>query len=348
MSNSQPNATRNKWRTRARIALAALMIVGGLYALALGIAYAISDPDTITINDVRAYDSVIETDDLLVLVDYNLDYGSIPDEVISDAFVGRFLRSATELNSIEPFPFNDKGYGRGIYSFYWTGAQKDTDSIEFENPNSESYEIQLRGKPAVFPGMPPTTETSTIQWQDATNTKFLLSEYIKGFAQTLEFDAAWAANSQDLISSALLTDSGADYFSNAIPQLSAMVPQIFSEATTSVDFATDGFDKDLAEDLGTFWEGNWVDTKFQTLADTYQVPKTLLTAGFSLFWITMIMWFTAKVLDNTSRANEYGVMTVAVTLPMFGAVGWMPLEIVMITAAIAVVGLGWTLIGKRT
>ena len=48
-------------------------IVG--YETALGI----SNPTSITIVDVRAYDSVLEADDLLVVVEYNLPYAVIPD-----------------------------------------------------------------------------------------------------------------------------------------------------------------------------------------------------------------------------------------------------------------------------
>ena len=132
--------------------------------------FAISNPTSITIVDVRAYDAVLEADDLLVVVEYDLAYTVFPAEIISDAYLGRFLNGTTELTSVEPYAFNDKGYGAGIFSFYWSPAQKETASIEFNNPNVEPYTVVLQGKPGVFPGTAPSITSPTIHWQDASNT----------------------------------------------------------------------------------------------------------------------------------------------------------------------------------
>ncbi|KKL46161.1 hypothetical protein LCGC14_2348370, partial [marine sediment metagenome] len=119
--------------------------------------YAIDNPDTISIETVRAYDSVLTSGDLLIIVQYNLAYASLPDEVITDAFIGRFKLGTIELNSVEPFSFNDKGYGRGVFSLFWTPTQKTADSIEFNNPNLEDYTLTLQGDIGVFTGSVPTT-----------------------------------------------------------------------------------------------------------------------------------------------------------------------------------------------
>lgn len=111
--------------TRIKRVWVVAVLAGTVAALALaGVVHAIANPDTIAITQVRAFDSVLEGGDLLMVVEYNLAYSSIPDEVISDAFLGRFIRSSTELKNVEPFAFNDKGYGLGIFSLYWSASEQ--------------------------------------------------------------------------------------------------------------------------------------------------------------------------------------------------------------------------------
>ncbi len=320
---------------------------------------AIADPDTINIEDVRAYDSVLEANDLLIIVEYNLAYSSTPAELISDAYLGRFRRGTAELNAVDPFAFNDNGYGRGIFSLYWTAAQKTTDSIEFNDTNSEAYTVTLQGKIGVFPGGVPTTTTNTILWQDATDTRNLLEAQIAALARKFEQDSGWADDTDfdDLIESPGGTDqltsrgvgTGEEYFGNAVPQLRSMIPGLFSSGVSSPDFTEETFDKSYSEDLKGFWatDGAWVDTKFTTLADRYQVPKRTLTSLVAIAFMMIIVWFTSKLLDGTDRGWQFGVMTVALTLPMFTAVGWIPLEVTMIIATVAVLGITWTLWGRR-
>ena len=330
----------------------AFVLACAMYAMVANDVFAIADPDTPPdIKKITAYDSVLDAGDLLVVVEYDLVYASLPDEPINEAYLGRFFRGTVELNSTEPYPFNDKGYGRGLFSMYWTAAQKATASIEFDNSNSEDYQIRLEGKVGVFPGDVPTTTATNIIWQDATDTKDLLHAQIKALAISLEFDVDWAANSQDLISSSggvdLLTSAGDEYFANAIPHLQSMVPSLFSSGVTGADFTEEEFGTSYSDELDGFWDGNWIDTKFATLATTLRVSTGLLKTLFALFWIVIIVWFTSKLLDNTDMGRQFGVMTIAVTLPMFAAVGLMPLEMVIMVASLAIIALFWTFLGRR-
>ena len=133
--------------------------------MTVGTVYAIADPASISIENVRAYQSVLETGDLLVVVKYDLVYASTPTELINNAYVGRFMRGAAELNSDDPFPFNDNGYGVGIFSFYWTPDEVLDSSIEFNDTNTEGYSVNFQGKLGVFPGSIPLTSTTTITWR---------------------------------------------------------------------------------------------------------------------------------------------------------------------------------------
>lgn len=342
----------NRSRRRTRKLLLAFAIFMVLFSVWLNVVHAITDPDSPpTIQEIKAYDSVLDDGDLLVVVEYDLEYASIPSEPINDTYLGRFFRGIDELNSTDPYPFNDKGYGRGLFSMYFTAAQKIAASIEFDNTNSEDYRVRFEGKVGVFPGGVPTTTVTNILWQDKTDTKDLLHSQIKKLALSLEFDSGWSANSQDLISSTggvdLLTDAGEEYFANAIPHLHSMVPSLFSSGVSGANFTEESFETSYSDELDSFWDGNWVDTKFETLATTFKAPKSLLTSLFALFWIVMIVWFTSKMLDDTDHGQQFGVLTIAITLPMFAAVGWIPLQAVIMVSFLAIVALMWTFMLRR-
>jgi len=323
--------------------------VSSVFAGVLGIA----NPDTIKIEDVRAYNTVLTDGDLLVLVEYNLVYASLPDEVISDAFVGRFKRGTEDLNQTEPFSFNDKGYGRGVFSLYWTPAEVTTSSIEFGNTNSEDYTVTLQGKLGVFPSTIPSITTSTIDWQNVDITRTLLHEEIVFLARKFENDPGWNddADFDDLIVNPggedQLTTTGENYFQGAIAQLSLMVPALFTSGVTAPDFVESDFGTSYQDELDTFWDGNWVDTKFQTLADRYEVPKRALTSVFALFWMILIAWFVSRLLEGVGENQMFGIATMALTLPMFTAVNWIPLPIALSVAFLALLGVGWTLFLRR-
>ena len=329
--------------------LLAAALVG---ALLPGVALAIADPDSLTIDNVRAYSGVLETDDLLVLVKYDLVYGSTPAELVSDAYLGRFIRGTTELNSVEPFAFNDRGYGVGVFSFYWTAAQVTTDSIEFNDSNAQNYAISLHGKVGVFPGSPPSTTTNTITWRDATDTKNQLLQDVIELARQLEGDADWVANSQDLISTSFavirLTAAGEEYFATAITRLANMIPELFESAGSPAAVIERDHERTFSNSRLNFWENNWVDTRFENLASQFRMPKIMLTTIFAFSMMLMIAFYAAKAFEGSDRGIEFGILTMALTLPLFIDTGFISLVVGAIAGLFAVLGLGWAFWGRRS
>jgi hypothetical protein len=320
--------------------------------LPLQTAFAIDDPTSISIEDVRAYDGVLSTGDLLMVVEYNVVYGSTPTETIDQAFLGRFKLAGTEYASVEPYAYNDKGYGRGIFSIYWTETQKEADSIEFNNPNSEAYTITFQGKVGVFPGTAPSTTTGTIDWRDSSNTTQELFNHVQTLANSLQNDAGWSDNIPLISTSASITKletKGEDYFANAIPSLGSMIPSIFTYGRTIPDDTMDEHSKDFESEVKKFWDtdGNWVDARFTNLADTFRMPKAVITSFLSLFIMAGVVWGCSKLLENTDQGWEFGLMTMAVTLPLLTAINWMPMGVTMTVALFALLGIGWTLFLRR-
>ena len=65
------------------LAIFAAILLGAIgSAIPGGRVFAIADPTTISIEDVRAYDGVLSSGDLLLVVEYDLVYASTPTETI--------------------------------------------------------------------------------------------------------------------------------------------------------------------------------------------------------------------------------------------------------------------------
>ncbi len=104
-----------------------IWILAGI-VLAVGpatLVFAISAPDSdIVLDNVNGYTGVLEVDDLLVTVKYDIPYASLPTESATDAYLATFRRGGTSLNTTSLFDFNDKGFNTGVLSFYWTAARR--------------------------------------------------------------------------------------------------------------------------------------------------------------------------------------------------------------------------------
>jgi len=97
-----------------------LALIVALVLLLPGAVSAQAAPDDLIILSVQGYTGALEDDDLLLVVHYDIEYASPPSQLVSDTFIGRFLVDTTDRNSTELFPFSQRGYNEGVFSFYWT------------------------------------------------------------------------------------------------------------------------------------------------------------------------------------------------------------------------------------
>jgi len=304
-------------------------------------------PDDLIVLSVQGYTNLLEDDDLLLVVHYDIVYASPPTQLVSDTFIGRFLRDTTDLNSTELFPFNQRGYNEGILSFYWTATQRSTDSVEYNNTNSENYLIRLQGKVGVFPGGVPSVTTGAITWRATSD----LKQDIITLAQALDGDADWVTASQDLITTGdqtQFTASGEEYFGSVIPRLSSMVPSLFESAVTVLLPVTRTATNTYKSDLDKFWVGTWVDTNFQRIADNYRVDLIVVKSLIAFVGMLIVCMATAIALkEHGGQAMEFGIMTMAVTLPLAISVGLISMALGMVIGLLALVGLSWAFFGRR-
>ncbi len=131
-----------------------LLILPLLYLLLASPVYAISSPDSGPyITQVDVYRHSLESDDMLVVARYNVPYTSVPDEAISQAYIGRLVSGSTELARVSPYSYYNKGYGYGVFSMYLDAASA---AGLWEDPLT----VELRGSPTL--AWLATTATSAV------------------------------------------------------------------------------------------------------------------------------------------------------------------------------------------
>ena len=328
----------------------------GLLALWPAVALAIDPPDdTPTIERIRAFTNVLEGNDLLVIATYRLTYETIPDEPVGFAYVGRFLRDTTseELNATNPMAFNSRGYGLGIFSLYWTNAERTAASIEFGDPNTEIYVAEIRGKPGIFPGGAPSGSSNTIDWGDPTRTVEELRQAILDIAEELEQDPSWAINEIFLLTfstgTVRLSTAGENYFGRAIPNIAAMGTGLFSSNLVGAVFDERDFDKTYSEGLMDQLDNTPIGDGRESLAELLQVSANFAGAILALGLTGLGIFGVAGLLGRlqVDRGIEFALLAGVVMLVLFTAMGLLNMEVLAIMAFLCLAGLAFTLFLRR-
>ncbi len=217
--------------------LAFLIVLLALSALPTKV-YAIANPDTPPqVSGVYMFTNCKETGDIGILVDYYLDYGTLPSETATDSYLVSFVDTdgTTQLRSASPYTFVDSGYGRGMVWIYFSAADVITYSIDYVDMGL--YRVWLVGNPTVpsgWPGVPPKTVATIDYWQTTGDTPVLVALKVLYFADALEL--IW---SLDMIQTtplgSKLTTLGESYFENVIADLRTIAPACFAAGTYDPD-----------------------------------------------------------------------------------------------------------------
>jgi hypothetical protein len=328
-----------------RAPLLALAILLAIISVSPAHAITIADPDSMTLESVRAYDGVINAGDMLVVVQYDIQYTVLPVLAVTDAFLGRFMVAGVEVNAVEPIAFNDIGYGLGVFSLYFTASDKDAASIEFDNPNAEDYQIRLQGKPSAFVD-PPVISTTSITYRSSANTASLLLADSASLAESLENNAAWLVNGLDLITftvgQKVLTSTGEAYFGLAIPNLQIMIPDLFGSSTTAPEVFERSFGTSEQDRLLELWDTSPMGPIFTGLATELQIGKTWVLGILGIIGVAGAVFLASRIADP-----EYGLLTIPFSWPLMVAAGLGSMSALFFTVALAIIGLFYALFLRR-
>jgi len=131
-----------------RLSITMLLILVTLIVLPVTPAFAIADPDSPPqVSAVYVYE--FSDGSVGALIDYYLDYGTLPDETVTEAYLAVFVDTdgTTQLKSVAPYTFVDSGYGRGLAWIPFTSAEATAASLD--SANQADYRIWLTGNPTL-------------------------------------------------------------------------------------------------------------------------------------------------------------------------------------------------------
>jgi len=301
-------------RYSKRLTISLLLILATLVVLPVTPVYAIADPDTAPqVSAVYVYE--FSDGSVGVLIDYYLDYASLPSETATEAYLAVFVDTdgTTQLKSVAPYTFVDSGYGRGLVWIPFTEAEATAYSLD--SASIADYRIWLTGNPTLaWAGDPPKTITTIDQWV-ATDVPETLASRVLYYADVLEI--VW---SLDMVESTAdgnkLTSVGESYFTNVISGLHTLAPACFSDTTSDPDYISISYDTAFGA-TATSGTATVVGDP-QTLAEGTDTIDTGATTGTII--IDLAQWTSGNVTDDTgtmtgSPVDLYpGVNTLIVTV----------------------------------
>src|SRR3972149_9676894 len=217
-------------RILMRVLRALPLVIAGLLLLSTP-AWGIATPDsTPELNEVTIWRHYLENNDLLVVANYTITYATPPTETVAEAFIGRFGETGSpDFGSIALFPFDTSGYGKGIFTIYFSAADVVSKGITWGDTD---YVVKLSGNPSLTWTPTYSTVTSTsLSWKaysshDATVKG--LGDKILLWAQALA--TAWGETMLSTTGDGtVLASMGETYCSMVFPDLRTAVPAVFAE-----------------------------------------------------------------------------------------------------------------------
>lgn len=206
--------------------------------------YAIdSSPTTLKINSVSVFENNLELNDMAFAVDYTIIYASPPTETVTDTYNVRLMNGTTEIKNAVPYTFFANGFAKGLVWIYLSAAEVTTHSLTWGG----SYVVRLDGNPtAAWTGaIPSAPPYGGIDWSRSSTTlaanSLLLSNYVLAEAQSLQY--AWDTTGYELVTTSSaggskLTSVGESYFTNVIPNLDVLCPNVLQTASLTKELFT--------------------------------------------------------------------------------------------------------------
>jgi hypothetical protein len=142
-----------------------LAIIITLIFIMGGSALALDDPENTSIEDVQVYRHLLQANDTLMWVVYDISYGNltaVPNVAINKTFYFTYGNTSDTFGNETACPFFNRGYARGFVAFYWENDDPDIP------PWGQLGNVTVTGMGAYF-ALPVPTDTWTLTTSDYTN-----------------------------------------------------------------------------------------------------------------------------------------------------------------------------------
>jgi len=219
------------------------LIIGALILGALPIQAISSNPTTLQINSINAFQNVLVLGDMAFATDFSVIYAAVPTENITTTYNVRLMNSSgVELSSIAPFSYYANGFARGVVWMYFDPTQVTALGLTWNG----TYTMRLDGNPtASWSGSVPSAPArSDFTWNTqatVAQTSIIATNYILVEAQSLT--TAWNSSSYILYTTTAqngtkLTTTGEAYFANIIPNVKLIAPNAFLTTSLPLELRT--------------------------------------------------------------------------------------------------------------
>lgn len=277
------------------LAILALTIIG--IVATPGTASATAQADSLDIEAVYGFRHLAETDDMLILVHYDIEYSSIPDEPANDTYLFRLMNGTTEIGRVLPYPYGSyQGYNEGVVGFYYSAADAPT--------YGQSYEVVLQGNPAVFHNAETWKTTYTMlaaNWSTYTTedqNRALLRLKVAEIANSLEID--WSTTLLTIGQTGeSLNATGEAYFIQAVLGLRTMCPSCFAINTAGPEFSDRTWNRTYDKSLRTTLAGTPMEDAIKVFQRNANM-SWMAAGGFLLMIAFAIVVFAAVRAGGTA------------------------------------------------
>lgn len=334
--NSQNHPTHSQWHQKNAI----FLIVFLAFLLIATPVYAIANPDNVDIPDRYVNRNILETGDMLLYGKYYVNYASVPDKSIDEAFYFQLLDTdgSTILATDIAYNYYNSGYGYGVFSFYFTAAQAPT--------WSQVYTIRVSGNPSAFTDIPVYDFTLTLSdYTASTSTEDNQDEIYENVIDLAnDLEDAWSVT---LLTSGdtktVLDADGEQYFRKAIGGLQALAPDLFQINIGDPTYDTYNWTTNQATTYAERFDGTWIGDAIDDNATLFNINSQMISGGFIVILAIIAMIYSASKFNTTLPGFIGGILVVSGGFLM----GWVAPAILGIFGILCVLYIGYFFFFQR-
>jgi len=306
-----------------------------------------AEPDELAIRDVQAYRHLIESDDLLLVIEYNIAYATTPDDTAREWWMFRLVSpGGSDIGRALPYSYGQNGYQYGICSMYW--AADNPDKPAWDSLNT----VRIEGNPTAWNTLPtPVTYTmSTSDYCDETTQDGNQYEFAYWVLNTFtDIEINWGVSGELVTQTnagTVLTAEGQHYLLGAIPGANYMCPDVFAVKDVALDLTEETYTHQRDEDTNDRYSGTMIEDFKQLLVDSFggHFHPYFILGGLLFLIIILMMAFSYLHYGTT----EPVYVLVPVLLLFFAKLSFMPFAIFGLFTFAAAGYSGWMWLGRNS
>jgi len=305
------------------------------------LAFAQGWPTSILIEGVKVYRHLAEDNDQLFVARYSMTWSTVPDQPISDLFLGKLMVSDEVKGTIALFEFRRKSYETGIFSIYLPASSAIT--------WGSTAELILQGNPLRYDDPPIAIyEIQSADWVSADNStqyKKTLGSHVINWAKAIE--EVWGKDTWALLVEtdigAKLNSLGTEYFCGAIPGLRSVCPDIFQLTIVSPQVSPTTWERTYEKQVAARLESGPIGTGLKGL-ESWLGPSWKFWGGMIIvgFYVAFLL-FTTPVFHSVTPGLIIGIPIIIIGSLM----GLLPMSMVFVMVFLVILLLGYHFFFKR-